>query len=104
MKKIRQSKEFVLLLLKCSKSQARALLETADKQQVLALSEIALNFVDQKLKTTKDRLFKRKKSVIEKLGSRKHTERFKYTLVCNHWNLVWKLVLDFKPALTQLLQ
>ncbi len=103
MNKIKQSKEFILLLLICSRPQARAILETSSPEQILALSEIALNFVDQKLKSTKSSLFKRRKKVIEKLGSRKFKERTKYSLVCKNWELVWKLVLDLKPTLKKLL-
>ncbi len=103
MNKIKQSREFILLLLSCSKSQARALLETASNEQISALSEIFLNFVDQKLNTTDNSLFKRRKEVIQKLANRKYTDRFKYSLVCQNWQLVWKVVLDFKTTLKQLL-
>ena len=103
MNKITKSKYFILLLLTCSKSQARAILETANEHQVLALSEIALNFVSQNSKKSKQSSLNRKRKVIEKLGNRDLKERTKYSLICNNWELVWKLVIEFKPTLKQLL-
>ncbi len=103
MNKVSKSKYFILLLLNCHKSQARAILETCNETQVLSLSEIALNFVSQDRKA-KESILNKKRKVIERLGSRKLKERTKYTLICNHWEVVWKLVLEFKPTLKQLLQ
>ncbi len=105
MSKITKAKNFMLLLLTCSKPQARALIETASPDQVLALSETILNILtNQKGLTSKGRsTITRHRKLLERIGSRKLLEKTKYSLVRNHWKLVWTLVLEIKAKLKQLL-
>ncbi len=102
--KIHKSRHFLQLLLSTSKVQARALLETSSPDQILMLSEIALNIVENQLPTnTKTKLeLKKHHSVLKKLANRKIKPKNKYHLVHKHWKVVWESVLLVKRILSQI--
>ena len=101
---LKRSKHFLLLLLDTSKTQARALLETAKPSQVIALSEVALNLHQNPVLQTKfKKQSKRHQSIIRRIGDRDLKETLKYQLICKHWKVVWELVLLVKIQLKQLL-
>ena len=98
--RLQKSKHFVLLLLKASKPQARALLETADPNQVLALSEIALNLFQNPAFLAKlKKQNKRRQSILKNFGDKHIKEKAKYQLLCKHWEVIWKCVLTLKQFL-----
>lgn len=102
--KLDKSKHFLMLLLDTTKSQARALLETANPSQVLALSEVLLNLCENSSFSIKFKnLPRRHQLILQRLGDRNTKEKVKYQLVCKHWKLVWESVLLIKTSLVRLL-
>ena len=103
--KITKVKHFLYLLLDIhtSSSQARALLETENPDQVLGLSEIALNLTDNQIPLNiKARShIKKNQSVLKKLGNRKLTERTKFSIISKQWKLIWKTVIIIRKILIQ---
>ncbi len=98
--RLQKSIHFILLLLETSKAQARALLETANPTQVLALSEIALNlFQNPSFSTKLKKQTKKHQSILNQFGDKHIKEKAKYQLLCKHWEVIWKCVLSLKTFL-----
>ena len=103
--RVKRVEYFIYLLIKTSKNQARALLETATTDQILGISEVFLNLIENNIPLSKkiQTILKKHKGLFQKLGSRKLPEKSKYKLVCKHWKLVWSLLTEAKKILHQLL-
>ena len=106
--RIRKVENFVRLLLdsNTSKSQARALLETANPHQVLAISEIALNLVENQIPLSSHLRshIKKNLTLFKKLSRKTVSERARYSVVRKQWKLIWNTLLLFKKILLQALE
>ena len=104
--RIKKVENYLHLLLNTSKVQARALLETSNPDQVLAISEIILNLLENQLPVSSNLSshIAKNLSLFKKLSRRKVTERTKYNIIRKQWKLIWNTLLLFKKNLIEALE
>ena len=104
--RIKKVENYLHLLLTTSKVQARALLETSNPDQVLAISEIILNLVENQLPVSSNlrRHIAKNLSLFKKLSGRKVAEKTKYSIIRKQWKLIWNTLLLFKKNLIEALE
>lgn len=94
-----QEKHFIILLISTtSHNQAQALLQSAQPNQVNAISEIVKNIRKNSTsipKTTK-KLLSRHSKLFQKLSSKKTSEKKRFRLVVKHWKLINKFLKSIK--------
>ena len=94
---------YLHLLLSCSRNQAKALLETADKSQVLSIVEVLFNLGKNTAvlsKPTKS-LLKKHKRVLSYLTKNSNSDKKTYSMVKKHWVKIHKLLISAKSTLTK---
>ena len=94
-----KNKNFLLLLLNTSKKQMYALLDSVDKNQSLALSEIFANLLHLPLSKDAHRLLKVHRRLVERLSSKKTSYSKKSSLLRRHRNAVRHLLFAIKENL-----
>ena len=87
-----QNLSFLLLLLNASKKQMYALLDSVDKTQSLALSEIFSNLLHLPLSKPASRLLKANHRLVERLASKRLSFQKKTSLYRRHRNIVRQLL------------
>lgn len=97
---------FMHLLLICSKNQARALLETSDKNQVKSLVVLLFNLEKNKeiIPTKAKSLVKTYNSIFKKLQSNRMQDKKNYSLISKNWLKIHKILLAAKPVLLNILK
>ena len=103
-KRLSKHKSFLKLLLTTDKSQARALMETINKEQVEVLVEIFINLLKLDVPTNTKSLLKKRKRLISKLVNKRINVSTKLSAIRRHFRQVHNTLLSVKNKLLQLLQ
>ena len=101
-----RSSHFILLLLECSRNQARALLETASEQQVVMICRLLLNLRENIVMLAQEsrRIVEKNKKLIERLSRKSTKEKTKYSLIRRFWSTVYNLIKSAKRVLIRVLK
>lgn len=104
-KNIIENKHYLTLLLSTTaKAQALALLQTATKEQILLLSEIALNLTHLELPKKAKFYVSKKKKLLERLSSKTLARSRKQALIQKNAKFILDLLLSLKSQLSELLE
>jgi len=97
---------FFHLLLSCSKTQGKALLETADREQVANLVNLIYNIVlnSSVLPAHTKKLLSKHKKLISKLTNKKNSDKKKYSIIRNNSSQIHSILLSGKKALIKVLK
>lgn len=99
---LKHNRDFIQVLLSTPRAQARAILKTANPQQVSALSEIAHNLLTITVPKSVRKLVAKCKKVFKKL-SRNFTSKTKLKLILSICSIFLSILIAVKPLLLQLL-
>lgn len=118
-KNLSENRAFLTLLLESTNLQARALLDSATKKQIVVLSEIISNFMrisgkDKRTKTTErnnfaikdrsiDAMLNAKRSPFNRIASRNVSTATKARLIRRHRKLILRFLIRVKTQLLGLL-
>ena len=100
-----KNSHFFHLILLTTRNQAKALLETANKYQVLEIVKIIynLNKNQQILLPKTKNLLNKHKSLISKLTHKNNTDKKNYTLIVKNWIKILNLISSSKNILLKVI-
>jgi hypothetical protein len=100
-----QDLHYLHLLLACSKSQAKALLETADKSQVLSVVKVLFNLERNILLLSKysKSLLRKHNKLLTHLLKRTNSDKTNYSLIKKNWVKIFQLLTSAKSILTKVI-
>lgn len=98
--------KFLDFLLTCGESQGKAILETADKSQVLALIFLFHNIVLNKesLSHQSKKLLNKHKKIISRILDKKNSEKRKYSIIRNNSEKFYSIIKSTKKVLLKALK
>lgn len=101
-----EKQHYLALLLTCSINQGRALLETADKEQVIIIVQTIFNLTkNRSILSSKCRtLLKKHTKLITQLINRKNTDKKNYSLIRANSIKIFNLISSAKSALSKVLE
>ena len=100
-----KNSHFFHLILLTTRNQAKALLETATKDQVLTIVKIIYNLNQNQsmlIPKTKSLLNKHKK-LVSKITNKKNTDKKNYTLITKNWSKILNLISSSKNILLKVI-
>lgn len=100
-----QDSHYLHLLLTCSKNQAKALLETADKSQVLSIVKVLYNLEQNTavLSNLSKSLLKKHKKLLSQLVKKSNTDKRNYSLIRKNWIKIHSIIISAKPTLIKVI-
>lgn len=101
---LKASSDFIKLLLSTSRKQARALIKSANPQQVDALCEIGINLLTLTVPIKVKRLINKCKGLLKKLGKKHFSSLSKIKLILRHIRTFLSILYSLRPLLLELLQ
>ena len=102
-KLLTQNKEFIQLLLKTSKDQSTALLQTTTADQVSVLSEIVLNLLHIPLGKKPKYLINKNKKILERIADKRTSKEIKRKLLIKNYKHILQLLWSVRIQLQELI-
>lgn len=98
-----EQRDYLSLLLKTSSLQQKALIDTITDEQVLLLSEIALNLLQLDLGYKGKKFLKSKVPLLKQVANTKRTEKFRGRIIRRNRLAILRILNFFKDPLLSLI-
>ena len=101
-----ENQHYLALLISCSRNQGRALLETADKDQVLMVVQTVFNLTKNRpvLSSKCKTLLKKHTKFISQLLNKKNTDKKNYSLIRSNSSKIFDLIYSARNTLSKAIQ